>query len=112
MIIAIDFDGTIVEHDFPRIGKLREGARDAICNLYFGGHIIIIWTCRDNLYLSDMILFLDKNDIPYHAVNKNADCLTFDTGRKIYADVYIDDRNIGGVLSWREIYHKIAVGEK
>ena len=46
MIIAIDFDGTIVEHEYPEIGPLKEGAVKALKAFKKAGHKIAIWTCR------------------------------------------------------------------
>ena len=64
MIIAIDFDGTIVEHEFPCIGKPRLNAIKVIKRLIAYGHLIIVWTCRDKAgHLDQAIDFLKENDI-------------------------------------------------
>jgi len=59
-IIAIDFDGTIVDHEFPRIGQLKEGVRDFMKALHKQGHKIIVWTCRQARIHSKMSLI--QND--------------------------------------------------
>jgi hypothetical protein len=95
MIFAIDFDGTIVEHDFPRIGKLKENAKETINKLCDAGHKIIIWTCRyEDIHKTDMVKFLLDNDIKYHKINCNISDIGFTPFPKVYADIYIDDRNL------------------
>jgi len=104
MIIAIDFDGTIVEQEFPNIGAIKKNAKEVINKLHEDGHYIIIWTCRyTNSDLRSMIQFLIENDIWYDSINNNCDNLSFVPHPKIYADVYIDDHNLGGVPDWYEI---------
>jgi hydroxymethylpyrimidine pyrophosphatase-like HAD family hydrolase len=104
-VVAIDFDGTIVEDAWPTIGKLKPGALDVIKRLRDNGDDIVIWTCRKEKDLSDAIKFLDQNDIPYNAVNENVESIKLDFSPfpKIYYDVLIDDKNLGGVLPWDEI---------
>lgn len=104
-IIAIDFDGTIVEHDYPRIGALRPNAAHVIRWVYMWAHVII-WTCRyEPKDVENMRSFLNDNNIPYTAINDNApENLGFKPYPKIYFDICIDDRNLGGVPRWSEIY--------
>jgi len=103
-IIAIDFDGTIVEHDYPRIGPLRPNAAEVIRWIYSWADVII-WTCRYEVEgVRDMIEFLKDNHIPYTSINKNTQELGFHPTPKIYFDICIDDRNLGGVPRWSEIY--------
>jgi hypothetical protein len=110
MIIAIDFDGTIVEQEYPKIGKLKKDAKTVINKLYKNGHKIIIWTCRSNGNetkddLDQMLRFLDKQGILYHAANKNVPEAPFDCYPKIYADLYIDDRALGWRgWKWEDVY--------
>lgn len=111
MVIAIDFDGTIVEHEYPAIGKLLPDAEEVINKLYDDGHYIIIWTCRsDDLSINQMIDFLNKEEIHYHKVNENApySLIHFSPAPKILAHVYIDDRMVGGLPEWKEIYRLIS----
>jgi hypothetical protein len=111
MIIAIDFDGTIVEHAYPKIGKLFPGARDKIKELDRASAFIIIWTCRyTEKNLNEMREFLYKNDIPYNAINTNAPGLSFNPSPKIYADVYIDDRSWPPFMGWNEFDIKKLYG--
>ena len=108
MIIAIDFDGTIVADAYPAIGELKPGAKEVINRLRDEGYYIIIWTCRAGIRLLEAIEFLAKNGIRYHQINKNSpenirEYKGVDT-RKVYADLYIDDKGIGGLPDWSEIY--------
>lgn len=106
MIIAIDFDGTIVEDAYPEIGKIKENAKRVINRLHAEGHYIIIWTCRNGSLLYKAVQFLHQNDVKFHAANEsNADNVAkygSDT-RKVSADIYIDDKIIGGFPGWDNI---------
>ena len=113
MIIAIDFDGTIVEHDYPAIGALKPLAATSIQALKSRGHTIIIWTCR---YLKEdlqaMVRCLREAEIPYDGVNANVPWLAFQPLPKIYADVYVDDRGLGCPTAWDETYLAIVALEQ
>lgn len=110
MRVAIDFDGTIVEDAYPEIGRLFYNAKEVINKLYDEGHDIIINTCRAGIFEGNVYTFLKDNGIKYSYINSNLprdiekfgqDC------RKISADIYIDDKNIGGIPTWLEIYEII-----
>lgn len=106
MIIAIDFDGTIAEHLYPEVGALRKDAKEVIKYLYSKGHEIIIWTCRYGATADLAKKALDEWGIPYHKFNEHIDHVKEEFGndtRKIFAHVYIDDRNLGGIPSWKQI---------
>ena len=109
MIIAVDFDGTIVEHKYPAIGKEKPFAIDTLRNLAADGHKIILWTAREGELLEDAVRFCKERGLTFYAVNSDtpAGGLNFggNTARtKLVADVYIDDRNLGGLPEWSEIY--------
>lgn len=113
-IIAIDFDGTIVEQSYPEMGKIKKNAKSIINRLYDEGNTIIIWTVRSNANnaLDSMIRFLEEKQIKYHKINENADSILNDSSwtdfsPKIYADIYIDDRGIKGIPGWNKIYKLI-----
>ena len=102
MIYAIYFDVTIVENDFPKIGKLIPETADFIHTLKSRGHIWILWTMREENHLAEALEFLAINDLLPDYVNDNAPELKKSFGnnpRKVYADVYIDDHNAGGIES-------------
>jgi len=110
MILAVDFDGTIVEHKYPKIGKALPFAFETLKALQDKGHQIILWTYRSGKELEEAIKFCQSYGIEFYAVNKNYPEEQFDSTfpRKIHADIYIDDRNLGGIPSWGEIYRLIC----
>jgi len=110
LIIAVDFDGTIVEDAYPKIGKPRIFAFETLKRLQDDGHRLILWTYRCGKHLEEAVAFCKKNGIEFYAVNQSFPEEQFDNtkSRKIYADLFIDDRNIGGVMGWGEIYQLIT----
>ncbi len=106
MIIAIDFDGTIVDHEYPEIGKPKLFAFETMKALQEQGHQLILWTYRAGKYLDEAVEYCKQNGIEFYAVNKNYPEEVYDDliSRKIIADIYIDDRNVGGFLGWSEIW--------
>ena len=105
MVIAIDFDGTIATHSYPECGEIKPHAKDVINELYDAGHQIIIWTCRSDDSLDLAKEFLAEHGIRYHRINEQLQSVLDEFGetRKIFADVYIDDRNLGGLPDWKTI---------
>jgi hypothetical protein len=103
MIIAVDFDGTICDHEYPEIGKPKEGAFETLKDLQKAGHQIILWTCRCGYELSEALLWLRRLGFIPNAVNANVcDCRGYAVP-KIVATVYIDDRNFGGFPGWDRV---------
>jgi hypothetical protein len=104
--IAVDFDGTIVEHDYPAIGKEMLFAFRTLKELEKMGARLILWTFRAGKELDEAVEFCRKNGIEFYAVNKNYPEEVFDDtiSRKINADIYIDDKNVGGFPGWSEIW--------
>jgi hydroxymethylpyrimidine pyrophosphatase-like HAD family hydrolase len=113
-IIAIDFDGTIVEDKYPEIGDLKQGAKEYINKLKQDGFWVIIWTCRTGEKLIEAITFLANQGIMFDLVNRNLQSNIEKYGgdtRKIYADFYIDDKNLFHYDSWEQTYkHIVAAG--
>ncbi len=110
MKIAVDFDGTIVEHKYPAIGKPLLFAFETLKKLQEQRHLLILWTYRAGRELDEAVEFCRKNGIEFYAVNKNYPEEVFEEGtisRKIQADIYIDDRNVGGMPGWGEIWHML-----
>jgi hydroxymethylpyrimidine pyrophosphatase-like HAD family hydrolase len=101
--IAVDFDGTIVEHEYPDIGKEKLFAFQTLKELNRLGASLILWTFRTGKELEDAVEFCRKNGIEFYAVNKNYPEEIYDesVSRKIDADIFIDDKNVGGVLYGR-----------
>jgi hydroxymethylpyrimidine pyrophosphatase-like HAD family hydrolase len=110
LIIAIDFDGTIVEHRYPSIGRTRPLAFQVLKALQSKGHRLILWSYRSGNKLEDAVKFCKDHGIEFYAVNKNFPEEVWDENdsRKILADIYIDDRNLGGIPSWSDIYKMIC----
>jgi hypothetical protein len=111
MIIAVDFDGTIVEHRFPEIGKEKLFAFQTLKALQDQGHLLILWTFRTGVELDKAVAYCHKNEVEFYAVNKSYPEEEFDAAqvsRKINADLFIDDRNIGGFPGWGEIYQMLS----
>ncbi len=109
LIIAVDFDGTIVEDAYPSIGQPKMFAFETLKELEKDGHRLILWTYRNGKKLDEAVEFCKKNGIEFYAVNKNYPEEVFEgkVSRKINANIFIDDRNIGGMLRWGEIYRQI-----
>ena len=110
LIIAVDFDGTIVENAYPDIGKPIIFAFETLRKLQEDGHRLILWTYRHGKRLDDAVLFCKKNGVEFYAINNSHPEEEFDDSksRKILADLFIDDRNFGGVVGWGEIYQKLT----
>jgi hypothetical protein len=107
MKIAVDFDGTIVEHRYPAIGEEKLFAFETLKQLQKLGHQLILWTFRHGKELDDAVEYCKKNEVVFYAVNKSYPEEVFDpneASRKIDADLFIDDRNIGGFIGWSEIW--------
>jgi len=109
LTIAVDFDGTIVEHDYPRIGKEMLFAFETLHALQKKGHKLILWTYRYGNLLQEAVDYCRDNGIEFYAVNKSYPEEKFDgeVSRKINADIFIDDRNVGGFPGWGEIYQTL-----
>lgn len=108
--IAVDFDGTIVENQYPAIGRERPFALRTLRALQDKGFLLILWTCRTGADLEAAVGFCRKGGVEFYAVNENYDgeLGDGDSPRKIDADIYIDDRNFGGLPSWGEIYQTLT----
>lgn len=106
-IIAVDFDGTIVEDRYPKIGKPMPFAIETLQLLQKDGHRLVLWTVRKGRTLEEAIEFCRKFEIEFYAVNQNFEGEE-NPGGKLNADIFIDDRNIGGLPQWGEIYQMIT----
>lgn len=112
-LIAVDFDGTIVEDKYPAIGKPRMFAFETLKRMQADGHRLILWTYRAGTKLKEAVEFCKENGIEFYAVNASYPEEEFEGGRssrKIHADLFIDDRNFGGFPGWGEIYQKLSNG--
>jgi hypothetical protein len=103
MIFAVDFDGTIVDHEFPEIGREKPGAISVLKALQKEGHKIIIWTCRCEPWLGPVTAWLAAHAFCPDAINSNIENVPGFAMPKILADVYIDDRNFPPFKSWEDV---------
>ena len=110
MIIGVDFDGTCVTHEFPKIGK-DIGAVPVLKELVANGHQLILFTMRSDIvnpkgednelhlesgnYLTDAINWFKENGIPLYGIQTNPTQHTWTTSPKAYAHLYIDDAALG-----------------
>jgi hypothetical protein len=94
MIVAVDFDGTCVSHDYPRVGR-DIGAVPVLKRLVDSGHQIIIWTMRSGKELTDAENWYKTHGIPVYGVNGNPTQAAWTASPKAYAQMYIDDAALG-----------------
>ena len=111
--IAVDFDGTIVEHRYPEIGEERPFAIDTLKMLIKDRHKLILWTVREGQLLDDAVNWCRERGVEFYAINRDYPEETFENNphfsRKLNSiDYWIDDRNIGGLPDWGTIYRMIS----
>jgi hypothetical protein len=114
MTIAVDFDGTIVTHEYPAIGREIPFAIDTLKRLQREGHRLILWSVREDLELKEAVEFCHSKGLEFYAVNSNyPDELppSETQPRKLMVDLFIDDRNLGGLPDWGVIYRMIKSGD-
>lgn len=114
MIIAVDFDGTIVEHKYPEIGREIPFAVETLLKLRKDGHQLILWTVREGKLLEEAVDFCKSRGLEFYSVNSNyteEESGHRSYSRKLKADIFIDDRNLGGLPSWGIIYDIISSGK-
>lgn len=92
MIIAVDFDGTIVESNFPWIGPAYPQALNFLRQWKRKKHKLILWTCRDGQHLNDAVQFCRDQGIEFDAINDNIRKYYGNNSRKVWADLYVDDK--------------------
>lgn len=111
MVIAVDFDGTIVEHKYPAIGSEIPFATETLKMLIKEHHKLILWSVREGKLLDEAVEWCRKHGVEFYAVNKDYPEETLQNNnhfsRKLKADYFIDDRNIGGLPDWGQIYQMI-----
>ena len=113
-IIAIDFDGTCVEHEYPSVGMDVEGAVETLRALNNKGHKLILFTMRSGDKLDKAVKWFKDRNIELWAVNENPEQKQWTESPKVFADVYIDDAALGcpimfidgvrrPVINWRKV---------
>ena len=114
MIIAVDFDGTIVEHKYPEIGNELPFATSTLRMLAEKNHRLILWTVRHGELLKEAVDWCRERGVEFYAVNKNFPEEIVDNEHgfcKVNADLFIDDRNLGGLPNWGQIYEMVTKGK-
>lgn len=94
MYIAVDFDGTCVTHEYPKVGK-DIGAVPVLKKLTDNGHKLILNTMRSGKELAAAIKWFIDNDIPLFGANENPTQKSWTTSPKVHANLYIDDAALG-----------------
>lgn len=110
MTIAVDFDGTIVEHRYPKIGEEIPFATETLKILAQERHKLILWTVREGELLEEAIEWCRQRGVFFYSVNKDypeEEKSHKGFSRKLKADLFIDDRNLGGLPDWGTIYQMI-----
>lgn len=112
MTIAIDFDGTIVEHKYPAIGDEIPFATDTLKMLIADHHRLILWSVREDKLLDEAVAWCRERGVEFYAVNRdypeeNGTENNNHFSRKLKVDMFIDDRNIGGLPDWGTIYRMV-----
>lgn len=112
MTIAVDFDGTIVKHKYPEIGEELPFATETLKMLIEDRHKLILWTVREGELLQQAIDWCKERGVIFFAVNRDYPEETIENNnhfsRKLKVDMWIDDRNIGGLPDWGTIYKMIS----
>lgn len=96
-IVAVDFDGTLCENAYPEIGKPKMEVIEAIKEYKGYGWKIILWTCRNYDALDQAVEWCKQHGLEFDAINTNLPEVQETYGgdtRKVFADVYIDDKNV------------------
>lgn len=105
MDIAIDFDGTVVTHDYPRVGRELEHCAVTLRTLAANGHRLILNTMRGGKELQDAVAWFKERDIPLYGVNKHPEQDTWASSPKVYASLYLDDAALGCPLTRDPHFH-------
>lgn len=121
MIIAVDFDGTCVDHRYPDIGEDAPFATQTLKELAANGHLLILWTMRSGGFLGDASDWFKDRGIPLYGIQKNPTQAGWSSSPKCYANVYIDDAAFGApmihpegfarpCIDWRRVYAVLVKG--
>lgn len=116
MVIAVDFDGTIVEHRYPQIGEEIPFAVETLKMLVQDRHKLILWSVREGELLEEAVNWCKERGLEFYAVNRDYPEETVENNphfsRKLKADLFIDDRNLGGLPDWGTMYRMIKHHKK
>lgn len=113
LTIAVDFDGTIVTHEYPLIGKEIPFAIETLLKIQQDFQVcLLLWTVREGKELDEAVEYCRSRGLEFFAINSNypEEKPEEKQPRKLKADIFIDDRNLGGLPDWGIIYQMIASG--
>lgn len=112
MLIAVDFDGTIVEDKYPAIGAEKPFAIETLKKLAADRHKLVLWTVREGKLLDEAVEFCRQRGVEFYAVNKDYPEEEKERNnhysRKLKVNLFIDDRNLGGLPDWGTIYEMVS----
>lgn len=108
MIIAVDFDGTVVDHRYPDVGGDVPGAVDALKALVAVGAKLVLNTMRSDEPLADAVRWFEERGIPLFGVNRNPEQDSWTKSPKVYAHHYVDDAAIGCPLRGSKVLELLA----
>lgn len=94
IVIAVDFDGTCVTHEYPKIGRYI-GSEPVLSKLVENGHKLILWTMRSGKPLQAAIDWFAERNIPLYGIQENPQQKSWTDSPKAYANLYIDDAALG-----------------
>lgn len=100
--VAVDFDGTVVTHEYPVIGD-DIGAVPVLKELVAAGNNLILWTMRSGATLEEAVNWFRLRGIPLWGINENPTQSSWTSSHKAYANIYIDDAGIGIPLIENEL---------
>jgi len=111
--VAVYFYGTIVENEYPQLGKPMLFAFETLKELQKRGFVLILWTVLTGKLLEEAVEFCRQNGVEFYAVNRNnpEEILDPETPRKLDVDVFIDDRNLGGFPGWDKVFSMLCPNE-
>lgn len=112
-IIAVDFDGTLVDNKFPEIGEVNPVIWGAIEAYKAAGWKIILWSCRNKEILQNAVDFCAERGLVFDAVNENLPQVQEYYGgdtRKVFANMYLDDRSAALCKDENDLYELAPIG--
>lgn len=107
MYICVDFDGTCVANEYPKVGD-DIGAVPVLKRLVKKGHNLILFTMRSGKNLNDAIAWFNRNGIPLFGINVNPTQWKWTDSPKAYGQLYIDDAALGAPLILPNTYDKFV----
>ena len=115
MIIALDFDGTMVTHDYPIVGREIPECVNVLTELLEQGHQFVLNTMRSDGRqdgtnpLTDAVNWFNERNIPLVGINENPTQKNWTSSPKVYAELYIDDAALGTPLQYWDNYGRPCV---